>query len=318
MSNKSNDYGRAFEYACIEIFYNELLKIVKNVIVTKNSSFFADQHAWNSLDEQMKNSLILSASAVFKTIADLEPLMIDDDGTELTLYLQSDKNGEEGDVRDLVISKKDIKWEIGLSLKHNHFAVKHSRLSKNIDFGNKWFKVPCSEDYWNIVLNIFEYLELEKKANRKWSEISDKDDGVYVPLLEAFRDEIIRSSLLDNDVPKKLVEYLLGEYDFYKAVSIDIKKISQIQTFNLHGTLNKPSKRKKPIRIIPIANLPTRIVNLDFKPGSKTTLELYMDGGWQFSFRIHNASTIVEPSLKFDIQIIGMPVTILTINSVWN
>lgn len=43
-----------------------------------------------------------------------------------------------------------------------------------------------------------------------------------------------------------------------------------------------------------------------------------MDGGWQFSFRIHNASTIVEPSLKFDIQIIGMPVTILTINSTWD
>ena len=52
----------------------------------------------------------------------------------------------------------------------------------------------------------------------------------------------------------------------------------------------------------------------DFKPESKNTIELYMNEGWQFSFRIHNASTIVEPSLKFDIQIEGMPTSIISIN----
>ena len=33
----------------------------------------------------------------------------------------------------------------------------------------------------------------------------------------------------------------------------------------------------------------TRIVSLEYKPDSKNTLELYLDGGWQFSFKIHNA-----------------------------
>ena len=42
-----------------------------------------------------------------------------------------------------------------------------------------------------------------------------------------------------------------------------------------------------------------------------------MDGGWQFNFRIHNASTKVETSLKFDIQIVGMPATIISINCSW-
>ena len=46
-------------------------------------------------------------------------------------------------------------------------------------------------------------------------------------------------------------------------------------------------------------------------------MELYLDGGWQFSFRIHNASTKVESSLKFDIQIIGMPTTIISIDCRW-
>ena len=93
--------------------------------------------------------------------------------------------------------------------------------------------------------------------------------------------------------------------------------MTQIHTFNMHGTLNKPGKQTKPKEKIPVATLPSRIVSLDFKPGSNNTVELYMDGGWQFSFRIHNAKTDVETSLKFDIQIVGMPTTIITVNCVW-
>ena len=44
---------------------------------------------------------------------------------------------------------------------------------------------------------------------------------------------------------------------------------------------------------------------------------MYLNNGWQLSFRIHNAKTEVEPSLKFDIQFIGMPTTILTIECKW-
>ncbi|MCR5020134.1 MAG: HaeIII family restriction endonuclease [Ruminococcus sp.] len=32
------------------------------------------------------------------------------------------------------------------------------------------------------------------------------------------------------------------------------------------------------------------------------------------SFRKHNTSTLVEPSLKFDIQFLGVPANIITIN----
>lgn len=94
---------------------------------------------------------------------------------------------------------------------------------------------------------------------------------------------------LDSSVPQKMVEYLLGEFDFYKVISIDSKRITRIQSYNMHGQLNRASKTIKPQIHIPVACLPTRIVNLEFKPNSTNTVELYMDGGWQFSFRIHNA-----------------------------
>ncbi|RPD37239.1 HaeIII family restriction endonuclease, partial [Candidatus Liberibacter solanacearum] len=32
------------------------------------------------------------------------------------------------------------------------------------------------------------------------------------------------------------------------------------------------------------------------------------DGGWNISFRLHNASSKVEPSLKFDIQLVKTPI----------
>lgn len=147
--------------------------------------------------------------------------------------------------------------------------------------------------------------------------MKDKDEKVYLPLLKAFKNEIESSYDSDKTIPRKLVEYLLGNYDFYKVISVDSKQMTQIQTYNLHGTLNKPSKTIKPKKIVPSVVLPTRIVSFDFKPASTNTVELYLDEGWQFSFRIHNASTIAEPSLKFDIQIVGMPTTIITINSFW-
>lgn len=114
-----------------------------------------------------------------------------------------------------------------------------------------------------------------------------------------------------------MVEYLLGQFDFYKIIGIDNKKITQIQPFNLRGTLNQASKKSKPYLVIPVSELPTRIVNIGFRPGSNNTVELYLDGGWQFGFRIHNAASNVETSLKFDIQIIGMPATIIAINCKW-
>lgn len=43
------------------------------------------------------------------------------------------------------------------------------------------------------------------------------------------------------------------------------------------------------------------IINCDFKKKLSTTLELIMDSVWQISFGIHNASSKVEPSLKFDV-----------------
>lgn len=316
MSSQSNDQGRAYEYICLLTLEEEINKF-RSANIDKNSSFYAAQRAWNSVSTDLQEGLTKAAEAAVQTIFDLEPLILEDGDDELELYIQPDTKGEEGDVRDILIVRRGIHWEVGLSIKHNHFAVKHSRLSKALDFGKHWYDVPCSKDYWNDIKPIFLYLDSEKSKRSKWSELPAKEDDVYIPLLEAFINEVKRANEKYSDIPSKMVEYLLGEYDFYKVISIDNKKLTQILSFNLRGTLNQPSSTEEPKISVPVANLPTRIVSLDFKPGSTNTVELYMDAGWQFSFRIHNAATLVEPSLKFDIQIIGMPSTIISIDCRW-
>ena len=78
----------------------------------------------------------MGAKAALKIIEWLEPKMSDYTG-DLLISLQTDSKGQEGDVSDVLITID--KWEIGLSCKHNHEAVKHSRLSDTIDFGKEWF-----------------------------------------------------------------------------------------------------------------------------------------------------------------------------------
>ncbi|MXX98681.1 MAG: HaeIII family restriction endonuclease, partial [Gammaproteobacteria bacterium] len=53
--------------------------------------------------------------------------------------------------------------------------------------------------------------------------------------------------------------------------------------------------------------LPSRIIEIEFKPRSKNTVLMVLDEGWQVSFRIHNARSMIEPSLKFDINLKGHP-----------
>lgn len=317
VSTKSNDQGRAYEYAWMQTLYKALAELRKTRIV-ENSSLAANEKAWSLMDEDMQETFMISAGAAINTVLELEPRMAEIDNDELTLEFQKDGQGVKGDVRDIVIKRKDIEWEVGLSIKHNHDAVKHSRLSHKLDFGNEWFEMPCSDEYWDAVEPIFNILKQEKENGTKWSEIEDKGQKVYIPLLQAFIDEVNRANKKDNTMPRKMIEYLIGIEDYYKVVSKDSKRLTMIHTFNMHDTLNKPAKNKVSAITVPIVKLPTRLVALEFKPNSDNTVEMYLDNGWQLSFRIHNASTKVEPSLKFDVQFISMPMEVLNIECKWN
>mgnify|MGYP003410409949 FL=1 len=81
----------------------------------------------------------------------------------------------------------------------------------------------------------------------------------------------------------------------------------EIQAYNLHGTLNLPFENIKPKAKIQKLKLPNRLIEVVYQENSKTTLLVTLNEGWQISFRIHNASSRIEPSLKFDINLVSSP-----------
>lgn len=317
MSSKSNDYGRAFEYACV-LKLRERIENIRPVVIN-TESINAASKAWMTLNTSEQNMLFKAAYAFIDTLFSSEPRILEYNGDDdvVILSINKDSDAEGGDVRDIIISRKNIYWNIGLSMKHNHFAAKHSRLSPKIDFGAKWYGIPCDNNYWSVVNPIFARLRNLKNDNTAWRDMFDKEDSVYFPIVEAFINELNRAYNADTTMPSRLISYLLGTNDFYKVVAIDKKQHTEFQAFNLRGELNKDGIKTRAAIFIPKAELPTEIISLRFKPDSRNTAELYLNNGWSLSFRIHNASTIVEPSLKFDIQFIGIPANIITINCSW-
>ena len=317
MSNASNNQGRAYEFICLLSLYEAISKI-RLARIIYNSSYDAAKYAWETLSVNEQQLYSLSAKSTIETIFALEPNIVEKSNDVLNIFIQNDQHGEEADVRDIIIERKDIRWEIGLSIKHNHMAVKHSRIAKTLDFGLKWYDVPCSLTYWNEVKSVFDFLEQEKNKGTYFRNLESKEDQVYLPLLKAFMKEVSTQVTKDEQVPRRMVEYLLSKYDFYKVISIDSMRITTIQSFNMYGKLNQSSRAQEPSIIVPIVNLPTRLLHIGLKPDSKTTILMCFDNGWQFSFRIHNAKDIVEPSLKFDIQIVGMPADVnIKFNCKW-
>ena len=173
MSSKSNDNGRAFEYIFIQTLYSKLLTVNSNTFIENNSSLKAAELAFRKVDNVIKNNLQNSSDAVCKILFDLEPFLNTNynENSYFRLAIQSDSKGIIGDVRDIVISYQNkydtnnVIWEIGFSLKHNHFAVKHSRLSPKIDFGKEWFNIPCSDNYWKEIKPIFDFTNEHKIKN---------------------------------------------------------------------------------------------------------------------------------------------------------
>ena len=317
MSTKSNDQGRAYEFAWMTALFSKLASMRRTSVI-ENSSWYANKRAWDSVTQSTRDIFEVSAAAAVDAILDLEPRMEENDADTLLLEFQKDEVGESGDFRDILIRRDAIAWEVGLSIKHNHDAVKHSRLSHVLDFGAEWYQLSCSQHYWNEIRPVFDMLNYEKSRGTNWNQLSDKENDVYVPLLTAFLNEVNRAYQYDRGVAIRMFEYLVGIKDYHKIVSDDNRCVTLIHTFNLNGTLSQPSRIKVSAFNVPVVELPTEIIRMQFKPGSNTTVQIYMDNGWAFSFRIHSASTKVQPSLKFDVQFISAPASVLHIECRWH
>lgn len=299
--------GKAFEYALINETYNILLAKGFNVTIIQDSSYKGCLVFYNSFPISEQTRYSLGAQGAINHIITLEPRLVTpaNQNDILTLQLLPDSAGKAGDVRDLLFIRSTQNWEIGISAKNNHNALKHSRLSNVLDFGNSWFGIPCSPQYFSNVNAIFDQLTSYILDKTKWNVVQNKSANIYIPILGAFINELSIINADNSDIPKALLSYLIGRNDFYKVIRG--KKTIEINAFNLYGTLGKNSGSIKSITNIPRLALPHQIIQLQVIPNRVGALSMICDQGWQLNFRIHSADEFVNKSLKFDVRLIGKP-----------
>ncbi len=138
-----------------------------------------------------------------------------------------------------------------------------------------------------------------RDEGRYFRDIPNKDGMFYLPILTAFEDEFKR--LCQSPGPrfiKRVFQYLVGRHDFYKIVRQ--RDHVSVQSYNIKGSLQWGRRWR----------IPRGVDLIHSKEDSTDTLVVNFTGGWQMSFRLHNASSRVEPSLKFDIQFDALPVSV--------
>lgn len=311
--------GKAYEYAAALAFL-QLVSPARAVSLTENSSMkIARDRFEKDISQSDRKEMLASATSGVEVILKMEPRILEYGNDTLELLIQSDDVARSGDIRDVLVIRRNLAWEIGVSVKHNHAALKHSRLSAKLDFAHLWFNLSTSTEYFSTIAPIFTSLQHMKEKGIAWKSVENKQQVVYLPVLEAFMKELKRLySKHGSAVTQGLIQYLLGSNgaDYYKLIHYN-NRITRVIPFNLFGLLNQSSAVSDPEMTIPSMLLPTKIIDISLKPNSQTTVNLTMDHGWAISFRIHSASTLVEPSLKFDVQLIGQPANLFYVDAAW-
>jgi hypothetical protein len=161
MSNASNNQGRAYEFVCLNSLFKAISKI-RPAKILRNSSYQAAENAWKTLSHGEQTLYTLSAQSTIDTIFALEPNIIEQSSDILNLYIQNDQHGEEADVRDIIIERKDIIWEIGLSIKHKLFSSSDYGDNNRGAFGKVYhtYDLKNKRNICHVVLDSeFEYIE---------------------------------------------------------------------------------------------------------------------------------------------------------------
>ncbi len=280
--------GKAFEWAVgNEIHVSYGFEIEDSASARQNKGCFLDK----SITDKQRELFKKNASNAVKHIFEKEHI-----GEVGKIRFLADQKGEVGDVRDIVVVLSNR--EFGLSCKTNHDAYKHSRLSDKLDFVKKWklHSDGCGSIYLDEVKAIFgELRQIKKESGGKtlWADVKNVPYRFYWPVLNAFQKEIERVHAIDSGMCKNFIKYLIGSHDFYKVISKS-NEVS-ISAFNLNGTLS-----------VSIPLLPDKIDLIKDKNSSQYSKTIVFSKGWTFNFRIHSASSRVEPSLKFDVNAISL------------
>ena len=203
--------GKAFEYACLRSLLAHAKALDKDVSIEASKAFTTAEKAFSTVDENDKSEMMAAAETAVKLIVPLEPKLMGGPGT-LLLAIAADAAavGVNGDVRDvLCVRAEDKEWTIGISCKHNHEGLRHPRITEGKDFGADWIGVHCSREFMDEITPITNSLIENGENGTLWSQVEQKWDRYYVPILTAYLKEIQRMCEKDSTVPETCMGLLM-------------------------------------------------------------------------------------------------------------
>lgn len=304
MSNVKN--GKAFEWAvavAVAVEIGPTCAVVDSDPAATARAAFAGL----STDEQL--SMTRCATLAASHIISRERKAKSGLSAPFTVKIQPDSAGRNGDVRDVLLESPNR--TIGISCKNNHDAFKHSRLSSTIDFVKDWglSDEGCSAGYWTTVSPVFAQLQAlsqQPGGAPVFKGLPNLRDSYMQPIASAWAIELTRvltggPTSTSAGCPG-LVQYVVGRQDFYKVIRDNSQDVVRIQCFNPYRSL---AGRATP--------MPKSLLGINVeqsgsdKEHASVTHYVHLDGGYSFKFRLHTAERLAVPSLKFDVQAIGLP-----------
>ena len=282
------DSGKGFEYALA----SEVSSTFGTDIV--GDAQVAARRAYDSLTDDQRVERHLAAQAALRFLFQRDDRLVG--GNLSTVEMQPDNVAVEGDLRDLVLWTVSGE-EIGLSAKNRSRTLRNPRISHGKYFGKNWFGLErCSQSFKLAIQPVWDYIEPLEKAKQRWPCTKLKRENIYLPALAAFIDET-RQILAEDTLrrTRRMMAYMLGIADYYMIYKQNGDVA--VHSFNMHKTLGWGTSMP----------MPTRMIELEMKPGSYTTAIMVLDAGWQLSFRLHTADRPVKRSLKFDVKVLGQP-----------
>ena len=270
-----NTLGRSYEYALCE----KIVSLFSNISFTNRAleEQRKDISHYETLSESEKQAYDLSVSKICNDW--LNTKILDDQSYSLDRL--PDSAGVNGDVTDIRLESNLS--TLNISLKHNHNALKHPRLTRV----PTWIDIKADSNYrrlydtcWTNFIQMAEKLNPNATLFRELVDIEENFifDNLYNPLCN------LVSNYLSNNISnikqvQSLFKFMVGKYNFYKV--IDTRDSVVIQDF-----IDMP--------------MPT---DVKIQQTDKSYIQMNFDNGVILTLRLHTASSrISTKSIKFDVR----------------
>lgn len=282
MLNVSNQYGRALEYIIVE----NIIECFPEITFIKTDRCQNDQLR----DRGQFLGLSTAMQGEYNHTATLLSTWLNqnfDLGNTITIDRLNDSAGQAGIVTDIRLENGF--QNINLSIKHNHFALKHQRpegvpqslgimSGSDLDIDYRNGLSLLMDDFFNNARIVHPNLE-------KWSELKEIDSNyINSNLYEPINDYVRNFLMSQNNRAAQYFNFLVGTENYYKI--IDLPNQIEIREFN-----NLPIPDSFTINVI-----------------RSSTISVAFSNGWDIPMRLHTASSRIPSTaanstgLKYDSQ----------------